>query len=105
MPNNHMLNYKPGLTMDAPIPVTMAAADWIAFMTWASTVNTDGAHHLLYGVITPQLTDQLYTTESLKATEAHLHERASGGFVVRYPVEYPGVPQWEEGEQGNDNDE
>lgn len=78
MADHPMLNYKPGLCMDTPITVTMAAADWAIFMNWSvrDDVNTEGVRHLFFGVISPQLIEALYTPASVKSVQAHRHEHA-----------------------------
>lgn len=106
MPNNPMLNYKPGLTMDAPIPVTLAAADWIAFMTWVSGIKeTDGIAHIVWGPISEQVTQALYTPASLKGAEADLHER----FVSTYPsgliIPGPAMGGWTQATMTEDDEE
>jgi hypothetical protein len=70
MTNNHMLYYKPGLTMDHPVTVSMAAADWAIFMSWVTAADTDGVSHIVYGNMSPQIVEQLYTPASLKAAKA-----------------------------------
>lgn len=70
MSNNEFLYYKPGLTMDEPITVTMAAADWAILMTWFSMKNTSGVNHIVYGVISQQIAEALYTPASMKAAQA-----------------------------------
>ena len=77
MTSAQFLHYKPGLTLDAPIAVTMAAADWLVFMNWLGQANTDEVNHLVYPVIAKQLQDALYTPASLKAAHADYAERST----------------------------
>lgn len=86
MANNPLLHYKPGLTMDAPIPVTMAAADWAILMAWFAGLDDNierGVTHLVYGIMSDQLKDALYTVESIKSAQADYHERAGRNPVVQ----------------------
>jgi hypothetical protein len=80
--NNPLLHYKPGLTMDTPLTVTMAAADWAILISWFAnrpSDNLDGVYHLVYGVITEQVSKGLYTQASLRGAEAHVYERQAQG--------------------------
>lgn len=75
MTNNPLINYKPDVFLSTPVSVTMAAADWIAFMTWLSgQTNIDGVSHLIYGMISPQITEAIYSAASMRAAEAAAHE-------------------------------
>jgi hypothetical protein len=75
--NNPVMNYKPGLTMDEPVAITMAAADWAILMAWFSASDDlDGVRHLVYGMISPQVAEALFSTDSLKAAEAHHAEHS-----------------------------
>jgi hypothetical protein len=83
MSNNPLLHYKPGLTLDAPIAVTIAAADWLALMTWANQVDTDGVNHIWWGVIAPQISDAVFTPASVQAAKAHHGEYGGINGVLR----------------------
>jgi hypothetical protein len=94
MNNHHMLHYKPGLTMDAPVTVTLAAADWAILMMWHSALDneTEGAvQHIVYGAIVPQLTDALYTQESVKTAKAMHAEYAARQDPVQQLFQSMGV--------------
>lgn len=65
-----MIHYKPGLTMDAPITVTMAAADWVALMTWFASTDTDGVSEMAFQIIGQQVGDAVYDQASVKAAMA-----------------------------------
>lgn len=70
--NNHnhpRLNYKPGVTLDHPIGIYLAAADWPLFMAWAAQQDHSQVAHLLVE-IRSQMFDLLFTPESRKAAEA-----------------------------------
>lgn len=96
MTNNPKLHYKPGLTMDAPIQVTMAAADWAILMAWHAGLEDEvenGVRHIVYGVMAEQLKDMLYSQESIKAAEAHYHDRPQPPFLQLFGglVGQPGI--------------
>lgn len=76
MSNNAMMNYKPGLTMDTPVDITMAAADWAILMNWFSTVEATAVNHIVYGVIAPQVGEAIFTAASIKGAQA-AHEEHS----------------------------
>lgn len=78
MPNNPLIFYKPGLTMDAPVSVDLAAADWVAFLSWCVANDLDGVRHI-FAVITQQISDTIYDQPSLKAAEARFHEPDATG--------------------------
>ena len=86
MTNNPMLHYKPGLTMDTPITVEMAAADWAILMAWFSGLpdeTENGVKHLIYGVLGEQVAAKLYTAASIQGTKAHYAEKeAQAGHIV-----------------------
>jgi hypothetical protein len=65
-----MIHYKPGLTMDAPIAVTMAAADWVAFMTWLASTDTTGVNEIAFKLIGEQVGEAVYDQASIKAAMA-----------------------------------
>ncbi len=88
---NHMVNYKPGLTMDTPVAVTMAAADWAIFMAWTIGADTDGVNHIIYGIMSQQVTEALYTQASLKAAKAHHAEQQENPPIVQ-TLQQMGVP-------------
>lgn len=69
------MQYKPGLTMDAPVAVTLAAADWMILMSWFNTHDSDGINYLIYGPIATQLMEAVYTPASRKAMEAKTADR------------------------------
>lgn len=78
MSNNPLLHYKPGLTMDTPVAVELAAADWAVLMAWFANLPDEtggGVKHIVYGVIAEQVSDALYTQASIQAAKAHYHER------------------------------
>jgi hypothetical protein len=67
------VQYKPGMTLDTPIDITMAAADWLCFMTWLGNANTEGVDHLIYAPeigISEQIIAKIYDTPSVKAALA-----------------------------------
>lgn len=68
------VNYKPGMTLDEPIGVTMAAADWITLMTWFGIVDTEGVNHLIFGKIAQQIMEKCYDQSSIKAAKARIAE-------------------------------
>jgi hypothetical protein len=80
VPNNPTLFYKPGLTMDTPVTVTLAAADWAIFMSWTFGVDTSGASHIIHGAIAKQVSDQIYDQPSLKAAFAEYAESQQSPF-------------------------
>ena len=85
MSNNPMLHYKPGLTLDTPVAVTMAAADWAVLMAWFTSVDENtqrGVQYLVYGVIAEQITAALYTPASVQGAKAHYYEQMSSGPLV-----------------------
>lgn len=72
MPTNHMLYYMPGLTLDTPLSVELAAGDWHLFVQWMMTLDDTDLHrsaHIVH-TITDQIMDKLYTPSSLKAAMA-----------------------------------
>jgi hypothetical protein len=76
--SNPILEYKPGLTMDTPIAITMAATDWQILMSWFAGLPAEteqGVYHLVYGLISPQVAEALYTTASRQAADARVAER------------------------------
>jgi hypothetical protein len=73
--NNPVMNYKSGLTMDEPVAITMAAADWAILMAWFSASDDlDGVRHLVYGMISPQVAEALFSTD-----DGHGHDECSVG--------------------------
>lgn len=94
MSNNPMLHYKPGLTMDTPVTVTMAAADWACMMTWFTGLDDEtrnGVSHLIYTVISGQVAEALYSKASIKATQTAFHEQMSQHPVMRF-MQTLGIP-------------
>lgn len=73
MDKPEMIQYKPGLAMSDPIPVSLAAGDWLVFLHWALHSNTDGVNRTM-AVIAAQITDAIYDQPSLKANEARAEE-------------------------------
>jgi hypothetical protein len=80
--NNPLVYYKPGLTMDAPVTVTLAAADWAVFMSWAAGVDTTGATHIIHGLVSEQVAEALYDQPSLKAAKAYWTEQQQDPFGI-----------------------
>lgn len=86
MSNNPLLHYKPGLTMDTPVAVEMAAADWAILMAWFSGLPDEaeiGIKHIVYGVMSQQIADALYTQASMQAAKAHHAERREEANPIR----------------------
>lgn len=83
MTNNPLLYYKPGLTMDTPVPISMAAADWAILMAWFASTDVDGVSHIVYGILAPQVSDALYSRASLQATQAHYAERETNHPLIQ----------------------
>lgn len=83
MTNNPLVHFKPGLTMDAPVSVTMAAADWAVFMAWIANIDQegtlDGVRQIIYQNIGAQVGDALYDKASLKAAETAFMNRQQDG--------------------------
>jgi hypothetical protein len=108
MANNEKLHYKPGLTMDAPISVTMAAADWTVFLSWLVNLPSAqllGVTHLAWGIIAHQVSEAVYTQASLKAAQADhaehaeqvnplmLFQKLTGQGILR-PEDFAGKTMW-----------
>jgi hypothetical protein len=77
MAENPMLNYKPGLTMDTPVTVTMAAADWAILLAWHGHIPDEienGVRHIVYGIIAEQISAALYTPASVQAAKAKFYD-------------------------------
>lgn len=83
MPNNPLVFYKPGLTMDTPIPVSMTAADWAIFISWMTGKDLTSVTHL-YDLISTQVTEGIYDQTSLKAAHAEYHEQIERNNPFRY---------------------
>lgn len=104
------LHYKPGLTLDEPVTVTMAAADWLAFMVWAggSNIDTSAVDHFLFAVIAPQIREKMYTSESLKATQAFVAQQRQASSPFEFLANLQGATtdpaniDWEE--KGEDDE-
>lgn len=77
MTNHSKLEFKPNVGLGTPIAVILDAADWLVFMSWAQTKNTDGASTIINGRISMQVLEAVMTPASIKAAEADLHERAA----------------------------
>jgi hypothetical protein len=79
----------------------MAAGDWLLFLYWLQSVDgakIDEIPHIIYGEIIPQITEQIYTIDSLKATEAAVHEhreQAQNPFQV-FGIRLPPPPDFRE---------
>jgi hypothetical protein len=108
MSNNPLLHYKPGLTMDQPVIVTMSAADWCILMAWHAGLAAgieDGVAHLVYGVISPQVAEAVYDKASIQAVNAHMAEAndPSNHPVLRFMMPgNPVIPSPEDFTEGND---
>lgn len=104
MSNNPLLFYRPGLTMDAPITVTMAAADWAVLMAWFVGLDDEtenGVKHIVYGIMADQVADALYTPASIQAAKAHHDDRPqnlTGQMFLNLPM--PQFPNAEDFGQG-----
>lgn len=56
----------------------MAAADWAILMAWFSGLDDEtemGVKHIVYGVMSQQIADALYTPASMQAAKAHHADR------------------------------
>lgn len=87
MANNPLLHYKAGLTMDTPVSITMAAADWAILLAWFAGLDddeTDGIKHIVYGVVSQQVAESIYSKASLQGAIAHHEDRLSHHPLVQF---------------------
>jgi hypothetical protein len=101
--------YKPGVTLDTPIDITMAAADWLVFINWCVTQDTEGIDHLIFKRIAPQVMDACYDQASVKAARAHHAERQNQmpqslkDILRSMGADIPDDPTPEDFQEGNGN--
>lgn len=69
------LTYKPDLKLVDELTVSLPAGDWVSFIEWFATHETDGINFLLGPMIQDQLYPQLYAAHSLKAAEAYVDDQ------------------------------
>ena len=93
MPANGFLYYKPGMTMDTPVSIVMAATDWAIFMSWMAQQDCNGISGLR-DLMSAQLTEAIYTPDSLKSAQAAYHEyveQASNPFAAVFTSPFQGT--------------
>lgn len=98
MPNNPLVHYKPGVTLDTVIKIEMAAADALILMAWIANIDQEGAldgvRHIAYDIIARQISEQCYDAASLKAAQAHYGEdnEQRQPIVVQIPMPGSAMP-------------